>query len=81
MAKKGFGDEEKWQRQRASQKFGADLSDAALAGRSKRSGDADLPFREPLSDRRARMDSVRGSHKPGPRLLSTRTFYRSQGAL
>eukprot|EP00884_Botryococcus_braunii_P018128 jgi/Botrbrau1/499/Bobra.110_2s0129.1 len=58
-AKKASTADEMWQRQRVSQKFGADLSEAGLAGRSKRSGDADLPFREPLSDRRARMDSVR----------------------
>lgn len=43
---------------RANQKFGADLAEQA-SKRGVRSGDADLPFREPLSDRRAKMDAVR----------------------
>jgi U3 small nucleolar RNA-associated protein 3 len=46
---------------RAGQKFGADLAAqaAAAARRAPRSGDADLPRREPLTERRARMDGVR----------------------
>ena len=43
---------------RVSQKYGADLSQAAPdAGR--RSGDADLPAKPALADRRARLDNVR----------------------
>ncbi|PRW45524.1 Something about silencing 10 [Chlorella sorokiniana] len=50
-----------FQRHRASQKFGADLEAQALAAARKggRSGDADLPSREPLYERRAKFDSVR----------------------
>lgn len=45
-------------RHRANQKFGADL--AAMAARKQpRSGDADIPARDSLTDRRAKMDGVR----------------------
>lgn len=45
-------------RHRANQKFGADL--AAMAARKQpRSGDADLPVRDSLTDRRAKMDGAR----------------------
>ncbi|KAK9904141.1 hypothetical protein WJX75_005357 [Coccomyxa subellipsoidea] len=46
-----------FQSARVSQKFGADLS--AAAGRNVRSGDADLPVKAPLHERRARLDTVR----------------------
>ena len=48
-------------RHRASQKFGADLAAQAAAGKRKAvaSGDADLPARAPLSERRAKYDAVR----------------------
>ena len=45
-----------FQSARVSQKFGADLS--AAAGRNVRSGDADLPVKAPLHERRARLDTV-----------------------
>lgn len=50
-----------FQRHKASQRFGADLEAQALAAerRGGRSGDADLPAREPLHERRAKFDSVR----------------------
>ncbi|KAL4853965.1 Neuroguidin [Chlorella vulgaris] len=50
-----------FRRHQASQRFGADLEAQAQAAARKgpRSGDADLPTREPLYERRARMDSVR----------------------
>lgn len=50
-----------FQRHKASQRFGADLeAQAAAAGRrGARSGDADLPAREALHERRAKLDSVR----------------------
>ena len=48
---------------RVSQKFGADLS--ALAPKAAaRSGDADLPTKAPLHERRAKLDSVRGLAPP-----------------
>lgn len=49
---------------RANQKFGADLAaqQAAAAHRNPRSGDADLPTRETLSDRRAKMDGIRAKN-------------------
>lgn len=49
---------------RANQKFGADLAaqQAAAARRNPRSGDADLPTRESLSDRRAKMDGIRAKN-------------------
>lgn len=40
---------------RLSQKFGADLS---RADQNKFSGDADLPSKLPLADRRAKLDNV-----------------------
>ena len=48
-------------RHRANQKFGADLAAAAAidARKNPRSGDADLPVRDSLSDRRAKMDGIR----------------------
>lgn len=48
-------------RHRANQKFGADLAAqaAAAARRNPRSGDDDLPARESLTDRRAKMDGSR----------------------
>jgi U3 small nucleolar RNA-associated protein 3 len=51
-------------RHRANQKFGADLAaqQAAAARRNPRSGDADLPTRETLSDRRAKMDGIRAKN-------------------
>ncbi|GAB4821287.1 hypothetical protein N2152v2_008333 [Parachlorella kessleri] len=51
----GFG------RHRLSQKFGVDLA-AAAAAKKGRSGDADLPQREALHERRAKFDSVRAKH-------------------
>lgn len=42
---------------RKSQKYGADLS--AAAATSVRSGDADLPTKAPLHERRAKFDQVR----------------------
>eukprot|EP00887_Chlorella_sp_A99_P005929 scaffold29.g5929.t1 len=50
-------------RHRASQKFGADL--VAPGGRKGRSGDADLPSREPLHERRAKYDAVRARQAAG----------------
>ena len=41
---------------RLSQKFGADLSQPG--GRNMMSGDADLPSKMPLADRRAKLDNV-----------------------
>jgi U3 small nucleolar RNA-associated protein 3 len=51
-------------RHRVNQKFGADLAaqQAAAARRNPRSGDADLPSRETLSDRRAKMDGIRAKN-------------------
>jgi U3 small nucleolar RNA-associated protein 3 len=51
----------RFSKHRANQKFGADLAaqQAAAARRNPRSGDADLPTRESLSDRRAKMDGIR----------------------
>ena len=40
---------------RLSQKFGADLS---RAGDNRVSGDADIPSKAPLADRRAKLDNV-----------------------
>ena len=45
---------------RLSQRFGADLS---RADQNKFSGDADLPSKLPLADRRAKMDNVSLPHK------------------
>ena len=45
------------QRQGISAKFGVDLEEGR--GRKQRGGDDDLPAREPLADRRAKMDSKR----------------------
>lgn len=45
-------------RHRANQKFGADLASIA-ARQPPRSGDADLPHRDSLRERRARMDAIR----------------------
>ncbi len=60
-----------FQSARVSQKFGADLS--AAAGRNVRSGDADLPVKAPLHERRARLDTV--SPRLGPCIRSfTSTF-------
>ena len=42
---------------RKSQKYGVDLSAAAAA--NVRSGDADLPTKAPLHERRAKFDQVR----------------------
>jgi hypothetical protein len=44
---------------RTSQKFGVDLSAAAAKKDAARSGDADLPVKAPLHERRARLDSVK----------------------
>jgi U3 small nucleolar RNA-associated protein 3 len=46
-------------RHRTSQTFGADLYAQAAAKKSVRSGDDDLPMKEPLHERRAKMDGVR----------------------
>lgn len=42
---------------RLSQKYGADLSQSG--GSKILSGDADLPIKAPLADRRAKVDNVR----------------------
>ncbi|PSC73947.1 Something about silencing 10 [Micractinium conductrix] len=57
----GSGIDAIFQRHRASQKWGADLEAQAMAASRKapRSGDADLPQKEPLYERRAKFDSVR----------------------
>lgn len=57
----GAGIDAIFQRHKASQKFGADLAAQAMAAARKapRSGDADLPTKEPLHERRAKYDSVR----------------------
>lgn len=44
-------------RARVSQRYGADLAGEARAGAAARTGDADLPPKAPLAQRRARFDA------------------------
>ena len=62
----GIGIDPMFQRHRTSQAFGADLAAQAAATERKvrRSGDDDLPQREQLFKRRAKMDSIR-AHRSG----------------
>lgn len=75
------GIEPSFTRHRVNQKFGADLSEQA-ARHGSRSGDADLPFREPLNERRAKMDAVRAraavsdDHPEEERIRVEDDFYR-----
>ena len=50
---------------KTNQKFGADVSAQALRSKQVRSGDADAPVREPLPDRRAKMDGLRARQQQG----------------